>query len=138
VRHYTFAPLDKVITMKGKVLCKHRNLPTEEQDEAMSDYVDSLNLKTYRPDDEGYISMVFLFISSWPPREEIFSPVLHRINQIIGYRAIHPNKPLPPPTEILVKYSNPPEDLIKGSEKVRTKLIEAFNVKKGTSPRGVV
>jgi ATP-dependent DNA helicase 2 subunit 2 len=123
--------------MKGKVLSKHRNLPTEEQDEAMSDYVDSLKLVT-SPDDEGYISTIFLLISSWPPREEIFSPVLHRINQIIGYRAIHPNKPLPPPTEILVKYSNPPEDLIKGSEKVRKNLIEAFNVKKGTSPHGVV
>jgi ATP-dependent DNA helicase 2 subunit 2 len=82
--------------------------------------------------------MDFLLISSWPPREEMFSPVLHRINQIIGYRAIHPNKPLPPPTEILVKYSNPPEDLVKGSEKVRKKLIEAFNVKKGTSLHGVV
>ena len=40
--------------MKGKVLTKHRNLPTEEQDEAMSDYVDSLNLMTYQHDEEGY------------------------------------------------------------------------------------
>jgi hypothetical protein len=39
--------------MKGKVLTKHRNLPTEEQDEAMSDYVDSFNLVKYRPDGEG-------------------------------------------------------------------------------------
>jgi ATP-dependent DNA helicase 2 subunit 2 len=123
--------------MKGKVLTKHRNLPTEEQDEAMSDYVDSFNLVKYRPDGEGYVSLVFLLIFSWPPREEIYSPVLHRINQIIGYRAIHPNKPLPPPKEVLVKYSNPPEDLVKGSEKVLKNLIEAFNVKKGTSPHCV-
>lgn len=56
VRHYTFAPLDKVVTLKGKVLTKHRNLPTEEQDEAMSEYVDSMNLDNYAPDDQGYVS----------------------------------------------------------------------------------
>jgi len=55
VRHYTFAPLDKVVTMKGKVLTKHRNLPTEEQDEAMSDYVDSMNLMKFSTDEEGYL-----------------------------------------------------------------------------------
>lgn len=53
VRHYTFAPLDKVVTMKGKVLTKHRNLPTEEQDEAMSDYVDNMNLMNFRHNEEG-------------------------------------------------------------------------------------
>jgi ATP-dependent DNA helicase 2 subunit 2 len=40
--------------MKGKVLTKHRNLPTEEQDEAMSDYVDSMNLMTFSHDEKGY------------------------------------------------------------------------------------
>jgi ATP-dependent DNA helicase 2 subunit 2 len=45
VRNYTFAPLDRVITMKGKVLTKHRNIPTEEQDQAMSDLVDSMDLR---------------------------------------------------------------------------------------------
>jgi ATP-dependent DNA helicase 2 subunit 2 len=54
MRYYTFAPLDKVVTMKGKVLTKHRNLPTAEMDEAMSDYVDSMNLMTIRHDEEGY------------------------------------------------------------------------------------
>ena len=54
MRSYTFAPLDKVVTMKGKVLTKHRNLPTEEQDEAMSEYVDSMNLMKYERDEDGY------------------------------------------------------------------------------------
>jgi ATP-dependent DNA helicase 2 subunit 2 len=54
IRQYTFAPLDKVVTMKGKVLTKHRNLPTEEQDEAMSNYVDSMNLMTFSHDEKGY------------------------------------------------------------------------------------
>jgi hypothetical protein len=63
--------------------------------------------------------------------EDVYSPVIHRINQAIAYRAVHPNRPLPPPANILLKYSNPPEDLVKGSEKVRQKMIEVFNVKKG-------
>ena len=63
--------------------------------------------------------------------EDTYSPVLHRINQVIGYRAVHPNEPLPPPIEVLTKYSQPPEELVKGSEKVRKKMIEAFDVKKG-------
>lgn len=39
--------------MKGKELTKHRNLPTVEQDEAMSDYVDNMNLMSYQRDEEG-------------------------------------------------------------------------------------
>ena len=57
MRHYTFAPLDKVVTMKGKVLTKHRNLPTEEQDEAMSDYVDSMNLMTFQHDENEWATI---------------------------------------------------------------------------------
>lgn len=53
VRHYTFASMDKVVTMKGKILTKHRNLPTEEQDDAMSEYVDSMNLMAFQYDEEG-------------------------------------------------------------------------------------
>jgi hypothetical protein len=39
--------------MKGKVLTKHRNLPTEEQDETMSDFVDSMDLMKYQYDENG-------------------------------------------------------------------------------------
>jgi len=70
--------------------------------------------------------------------EDVYSPLVHRINQVISYRAVHPNAPLPPPFNILVKYSHPPGDLIKGSEKVRQKMIEAFNVKKGLSSTQIV
>jgi ATP-dependent DNA helicase 2 subunit 2 len=47
--------------MKGKVLTKHRHLPTDEQDEAMSDYVDSMNLMTFHRDEDGYIPMYHFF-----------------------------------------------------------------------------
>jgi len=134
VRHYTFAPLDKVITMKGKVLTKHRNLPTEEQDEAMSDYVDSMLLTNYpREDGESRPQLRHSDNRDAPylRPEDTYSPLLHRINQVITYRAINPDKPIPPPLDILVKYSKPPPDITKASEKVRARMIEAFNVKKG-------
>ena len=128
--------------MKGKVLTKHRNLPTEEQDEAMSEYVDSMNLMKYKRDEEGYVSHQSIayyreYVEYLLP-EDVYSPLVHQISQVISYRAVHPNAPLPPPSNILVKYSHPPEDLIKGSEKVRQKMIEAFNVKKGLSSTQII
>jgi ATP-dependent DNA helicase 2 subunit 2 len=57
---------------------------------------------------------------------------VHRINQVITHRAVHPDDPIPAPIDILTKFSDPPADLIKGSEKVQQKLIETFNVKKGS------
>lgn len=46
VRSYQFPPLDKVLTIGGTVLKKHRLLPTEELNEAMSNYVDAMDLST--------------------------------------------------------------------------------------------
>ena len=54
VRSYQFPPLDKVITVSGKVLKEHRNLPSDALKEAMSDYVDQMDLSNYDHDDEGY------------------------------------------------------------------------------------
>jgi hypothetical protein len=44
VRSYQFPPLDKVVTVSGKVITEHRNLPNEELQQAMSDYVDKMEL----------------------------------------------------------------------------------------------
>lgn len=44
LRSYRFPPLDKVITVSGKVVTEHRNLPNESLQEAMSNYVDSMEL----------------------------------------------------------------------------------------------
>lgn len=53
VRMYRFPPLDRVITASGATVTKHRNLPTEGLVEAMSDYVDAMDLSTFGKDDEG-------------------------------------------------------------------------------------
>lgn len=63
--------------------------------------------------------------------EDTYSPVLHRIHQAIRLRATRPDEPIPPPAEVLVKYSNPPEDLVRASKKQLAALFKAADVKKG-------
>lgn len=62
VRSYKFPPLDRVVTVSGKVVTAHRNLPTEELSSAMSDYVDSMDLSTFGKDDEGYVFYAHLLM----------------------------------------------------------------------------
>lgn len=44
VRSYRFPPLDKVVTISGKVVTEHRYLPDDDLQNAMSKYVDSMEL----------------------------------------------------------------------------------------------
>ena len=53
VRSYKFPPLDRVVTVSGKVITEHRNLPTDALSSAMSDYVDQMDLSNFGNDDEG-------------------------------------------------------------------------------------
>ncbi|KAI9816454.1 MAG: ATP-dependent DNA helicase II subunit 2 [Pycnora praestabilis] len=123
VRSYEFPPLDKVITVSGKVLKEHRNLPNEELQKSMSDYVDRMDLSTFGRDDEGQPS-------EYMAMDDTFSPVLHRINQAIRWRAVHPTEAIPPPYEILTRYSKPPADLATANQALLERLITAADVKK--------
>lgn len=51
---YKFASLDKIVTMSGKTITQHRNLPTDALKFAVSDYVDKMDLSTFGKGDEGY------------------------------------------------------------------------------------
>ena len=53
VRSYKFPALDRVVTVSGKVLKEHRNLPTAALSSAMSDYVDRMDLSGLGRDEEG-------------------------------------------------------------------------------------
>ena len=53
IRSYQFPPLDKVLTVTGQVLTEHRLLPSKELNQAMSDYVDAMDLSESARDDEG-------------------------------------------------------------------------------------
>lgn len=53
VRKYRFPPLGVVKTISGKILEEHRTLPSKELDDAMSEYVDSMDLMTAGKDSDG-------------------------------------------------------------------------------------
>ena len=53
VRSYKFPPLDRVVTVSGKIITEHRHLPTKELTAAISDYVDAMDLSTYGEDEDG-------------------------------------------------------------------------------------
>ncbi|KAL5343350.1 SPOC like C-terminal domain-containing protein [Aspergillus crustosus] len=122
VRTYRFPPLDKVITVSGKVVTQHRNLPDDDLKDAMDKYVDSMELMD-TDEDGDQVEVPF-------PIEDSFSPVLHRINAAIRSRAIHPKGPIPPLAKILTQFSQPPEQLLEKAERHLKKLIEVADVKK--------
>ena len=53
IRQYKFPPLDKVVTVAGKNLFQHRNLPSDDLMDAMGKYVDSMDLSTFGRDNGG-------------------------------------------------------------------------------------
>jgi ATP-dependent DNA helicase 2 subunit 2 len=124
VRTYRFPPIDKIFTTSGKVLAQHRNLPSKDLLDAMSTFVDKMDISHFDQSDEGdpaeYMAL-----------EDAFSPVLHRIEQAKRWRAVRPMEPIPPVPDVLMKYSKQPEDLQQTSNAALQKLIKAADVKKG-------
>jgi ATP-dependent DNA helicase 2 subunit 2 len=53
IRAYQFPPLDKVLTVDGTVVKQHRLLPNDDLQEAMSNFVDAMDLSNFGKDDEG-------------------------------------------------------------------------------------
>lgn len=51
VRTYRFPPLDRVITVSGKIVTQHRNLPSDDLQQAMDSYVNSMEMVD--TDDDG-------------------------------------------------------------------------------------
>ena len=123
VRHYRFPPLDKIVTVSGTILKQHRNIPSDELQNAMDEFVNSMDLSTFGEDEEGepaeYIKM-----------EDTFSPLYHRIEQAKRWRAIHPLDPIQPTPEVLTRYSKPPEALLQNSQTALERLTKTADVKK--------
>lgn len=123
VRRFQFPPLDKILTVSGKVLTEHRNLPDAGLRQAMSDYVDRMDLSGLGRDDEGRPS-------EYAPLEDTYSAVLHRIDQAMRWRAVFPSKPIPAPYEVLTRYSHPPQTLQRKASSQLQRLIAAARIKK--------
>ncbi|KAF3928883.1 hypothetical protein ABW20_dc0109269 [Dactylellina cionopaga] len=124
IRQYKFAPLDVVKTLTGKILDKHRFIPTQELQEAMNDYVDAMDLTNL----EGLNDPSLTFAQP----DDVFSPLLHRITQVIGSRATAANEnSLPDVNPILINYSivpqeiDPEEDLARVRKAADVQLVPA-------------
>ncbi|PBP26561.1 putative ATP-dependent DNA helicase II subunit 2 [Diplocarpon rosae] len=105
IRTYRFPPLDKVIGSSGAVLTKHRYLPGEKLEEAMSNYVDSMDLSTFGKGEDGEAT-------EYMPIEDTYAPMVHRLKQALRSRVIHPDSEIGEPADVLVKWSKPPTELI--------------------------
>jgi ATP-dependent DNA helicase 2 subunit 2 len=123
IHSFKFPPLDKVVTVAGKNLIQHRNLPSDELMKAMSDYVDSMDLSKFGTDADGKPA-------EYAPPHQTYSPVPHRIQQAIRHRAIYPLDELPPPMDVIVKYTAPPKELVERSQSALNAVIKAADVKK--------
>ncbi|EXJ77322.1 ATP-dependent DNA helicase 2 subunit 2 [Capronia epimyces CBS 606.96] len=116
VRSYRFPPVDRVLTVSGKELTEHRNLPSEELLDSMSEFVDSMSL--VRGDEEEMCI------------DDTFSPVLHTIEGAIKYRAVHQTDDIPEKSEMFLAYSRQPEELQEQTKGALARLIAAADVKK--------
>lgn len=67
------------------------------------------------------------------PIDDSYSPLLHRIESAVRFRAVHPNEPILEPSEQLTKFAHPERRLVKRAESSLEKLISAANIKKGKS-----
>lgn len=125
MRRYKFPPLDKKLTVSGKTITEHKDLPNGDLVNAMSEYVDAMDLSTFATDDDGNPA-------EYAPIEDTYSPLLHRVNQIIRWRATHsdPTLPLPGPPQILTRFSTAPSDLLQQTESQLASLKKAADVKK--------
>lgn len=125
VRSYRFPPLDRVVTVNGQTLTKHRLLPSDELTEAMSDFVDAMDLDTCGgTGDDGKPT-------EFAPFDESFNPIIHRINTAVRNRAVHPDGPIEPVAPILLRHAAPPEALLVDKAKSEVKyLVQAAEVKR--------
>ncbi|KAI9658894.1 MAG: ATP-dependent DNA helicase II subunit 2 [Bathelium mastoideum] len=123
VRSYTFPPLDRIVTVSGKVLTQHRKLPSETLVKAMDAYVDQMELSTLAHDDAGNPA-------EYLPMEEAYSPVLHRLQQAIRWRAVRPMEAVPPPPTALTRSSHLPEELLESVKPCLDAVQKAGDVKK--------
>ncbi|CAK7202641.1 ATP-dependent DNA helicase yku80 [Sporothrix eucalyptigena] len=124
VRSYPFPPLDKVITASGTVLTKHRLLPADDLNQAMSDYVDAMDISVFGADEDGQPA-------EYADLQDNYSPIIYRINKAVGFRAVHPTEPYTQnDNEFVTRFDHPPEELVQKAKSQIAELIRAADVKK--------
>ncbi|KAH6610759.1 atp-dependent dna helicase 2 subunit 2, partial [Trichoderma cornu-damae] len=123
IRTYQFPPLDRVVTVSGQTITKHRLLPSDELSQAMSDYVDAMDLSNYGIDQDGEPA-------EYATIDETYNPAIHRTSHAIKQRAVHPEKPIPEILPVLLRFAAPPTELVETVQAKIDALVQAADVKK--------
>ncbi|KAI0039555.1 SPOC domain-like protein [Auriscalpium vulgare] len=126
VRKYTFPPLEHLVNKKSEHVTKHPYIPTDEQLEAMENFVDAMDLMDAGDkDEEGNRG-------AWFDSRLAYNPAIHRVKQALFHSAVVQNlstNPVPPPHPELTKYFNPPKRVLKRAREAIEECKSAFNVK---------
>ncbi|KAI0089844.1 SPOC like C-terminal domain-containing protein [Irpex rosettiformis] len=126
VRKYPFASLERLVNKKGEVVKKHPYLPTDNQMDAMAEFVDAMNLMEAGEKDEDGVRQ------PWFETNLSYNPAIHRVKQAQFHAAIVTDlnkQPVPPPHPELTKYFNPPRRVLKKAKNAIEDVKAAFNVR---------
>lgn len=125
VRSLTFPSLYNFRLASGKEVTQHKYLPTDEQQDAMDQIVDAMDLsEAGPPGSDGKPT-------SWFSCADSFSPGVHNVQNAIIYRISNPDGDLPPVHPALTKYLEPPKSVLDKLQKVGPIAAKAFDVTKG-------
>lgn len=69
--------------------------------------------------------------AEYAPIDDTFNPIIHRINGAVKQRAVYPDKPIEDIPSVLLRFAQPPQDLIERVQDRIEDLIKAADVKKG-------
>ncbi|POS88201.1 hypothetical protein EPUL_000345, partial [Erysiphe pulchra] len=117
IRTHKFPPLDRVLTTSGAELTTHRNLPSDELTEAMSNYVDAMDLSSFEKEANDLST------------ENLHNPTIHRVNYAIRQKALKPNQPVSLPPLDVALWSKLSPKLMLATAQELDKLITVAAVK---------
>ncbi|GAA6059814.1 hypothetical protein JCM10212_003726, partial [Sporobolomyces blumeae] len=123
VRSFSFPSLTNLFNRKGVRIETHPHLPTEEQDRAMDDFVDAMDLNKAATVDANGETI------PWFDIHESYSPAIHNLQNTLMFRLTNPDGDLPPVPRVLTRYMDPPEILVDSAKEQTKAVIDAFKVK---------
>ncbi|KAH0838704.1 hypothetical protein J3R83DRAFT_7032 [Lanmaoa asiatica] len=132
VRHYTFPSLSTLVSRSGQKITKHPYIPTEEQLEAMDNFVDAMDLMEAGDKDEKGSRQ------PWFDPRLSYNPAIHRTKHAQFHSAIVSNittRPLPPPHPELTKYFDPPKRVLKTAKHALEECKTAFKMALSPVPK---
>ncbi|KAI1790424.1 SPOC domain-like protein [Ganoderma leucocontextum] len=121
-----FEEIDCLLWVQGEVVKEHPYLPSNEQMNAMDQFVDSMDLTDAgEKDEEGNRE-------AWFDTRLSYNPAIHRTKQALFHGAIVQDLntlPLPPPHPELLKYLDPSRRVLKRARDAIDDCKKSFNVR---------